>query len=57
MPLLSESYYELIDMIDTIDKEKDIVHVHIMDTEGKIIESRVNNDLNRIRKLPFPLFL
>jgi PAS domain S-box-containing protein len=38
-PLLKESYYELIDMIDAVRSEKDVVNIHIMDHGGTIIES------------------
>lgn len=38
-PLLEESYFDLLDAIDIIMKEKDVVHVHVMDTDGTIIES------------------
>jgi serine phosphatase RsbU (regulator of sigma subunit) len=38
-PLLEENYFDLIDAIDIIIKEKDVVHVHVMDPGGTIIES------------------
>jgi serine phosphatase RsbU (regulator of sigma subunit)/uncharacterized membrane protein affecting hemolysin expression len=39
MPILEQSYFDLIDAIDTISREKGVVHVHVMDTDGTIIES------------------
>lgn len=52
-PLLEESYYDLIDTIDTIIKEKDVVHVHVMDRNGVVIES--SNHKIRRQKTPHSL--
>ena len=38
-PLLKESYFDLIDVIDVVSREKDVLHVHVMDRDGTIIES------------------
>jgi serine phosphatase RsbU (regulator of sigma subunit) len=52
-PLLEESYFDLIDAIDIIMKEKDVVHVHVMDKDGTIIES--SNRKIRKQKTPHTL--
>ena len=38
-PMLKESYFELIDAIDVVSREKDVIHVHVMDRNGTVIES------------------
>ncbi|MBN1699950.1 MAG: SpoIIE family protein phosphatase [Spirochaetales bacterium] len=38
-PILEESFFDLIDAIEMISKEKDVVQVHVIDTKGMIIES------------------